>query len=89
MRCMVLVLMAAGLIGCSEAERSATTPPPNATYVSAAGTEADAPSAAARYCSYYHSEPATAVDHADAFPRYECTGRARGGESFFVERMGL
>ena len=89
MRCMVLMLMAAGLIGCSEAERSATTPAPNVTYVSAAGTEADAASAAAHYCSYYHSEPATATDHADAYPRYECKGRARGGESFFVEQMGL
>ncbi len=78
------------LVGCSEAERSATTPAPKAAYVASSSmSEADARAAAARFCRYYHSEPAVPTDHADTLLRFECAGRARAGESFFVERMGL
>ncbi len=44
---------------------------------------------AEKFCHDYHSAPATLVDHAGTISRFECTGRARGGDSFFVERMGL
>jgi hypothetical protein len=84
-----MVLAAAALAGCSHAERSATTPPPNAPYVASASSEADAAARAAQYCRYYHSEPAAPAGQAGPYARFECKGRARGGESFFVERMGL
>jgi len=78
------------LAGCSEAERSATTPAPKAVYVASSSmSEADAKAAATRFCRYYHSEPAVPADHADTLLRFECAGHGRAGESFFVERMGL
>jgi len=90
MRYLTLMLVALLLTGCSEAERSATTPAPNAAYVaSPAMTEADAKAAAASACQYYHSEPATPAGQADTLARFECTGRARGGDSFLAEDMGL
>ena len=89
MRNLTFMLVALLLTGCSEAERSATTPAPKAAYVAATNiTEADAKAAAAHFCEYYHSEPAAPADHADAL-RFECIGRARGGSSLLVERMGL
>ena len=84
-----MVLVAAVMSCCSHAEKSATTPRPNAPYVASANSEADATAEATRYCRYFHSEPAVAAGHAGPFARFECKGRARGGESFFVERMGL
>jgi hypothetical protein len=84
-----MVLLAAALAGCSHAEESATTPPPNASYVAATNSEADAMAEATRNCRYFHSEPAVSAGHAGPYARFECKGRARGGESFFVERMGL
>jgi hypothetical protein len=74
--------------GCSEAERSATTPAPNLTYVAAAGG-AEGQAQADRVCEYYHSQPAAPAEPNGPLARFECKGRARGGESFFVERMGL
>lgn len=83
----VMLLLSAG---CSEAERSATTPAPKAAYVAPSSmTEAEARAAATRFCRYFHSEPAVPADHADTLLRFECAGRARASESFFVERMGL
>ena len=84
-----IALVAAALAGCSHAEESATTPPPNASYVAGTNSEADATAEAMRYCRYYHSEPAVAAGNSGPYARFECKGRARGGESFFVERMGL
>jgi len=78
------------LAGCSEAERSATTPAPKADYVAASNMgEADAKAAATRFCRNYHAEPAVPADHADTLLRFECAGRGRAGESFFAERLGL
>ncbi len=78
------------LAGCSEAERSATTPAPKADYVAWSNmSEAEAKAAATRFCQYYHSEPAVPADHADTLARFECDGRGRAGQSFFVEYMGL
>jgi hypothetical protein len=84
-----MALMAAALAGCSHAERSATTPSPKAPYVASTNSEADATGEAARYCRYFHSEPAVPAGQAGPYSRFECKGRARGGKSFFVERMGL
>jgi len=82
--------MAAMLAGCSHAELSATTPAPNAVYVAPSSTtEAEAKEAAARVCDYYHSEPVAPAGDADMLRRFECAGRARGGNSFFVELTGL
>ena len=85
-----LMMMLLLLAGCSEAERSATTPAPKVAYVAPSNmSEAEAKAAATRFCRYYHSEPAVPADHADTLLRFECAGRGRAGESFFVERMGL
>jgi len=90
MRYSSFMLVALLLTGCSEAERSATTPAPVASYVAAPNmTEADAKAAAARFCEYYHSPPANPAAQTDTLARYECTGRARGGDSFLAEDMGL
>ena len=89
MRSLLFIPVTMALVACSHAERSATTPPPNAAYVAASNLQGDPTAEAARYCRYYHSEPAVAAGSAGALARFECTGRARGGESFFVERMGL
>src|SRR5262249_36900240 len=76
--------------GCSHAEMSATTPPPNAIYVAPSSlTEADAKAVAIGVCGYYHSEPTVPAGNADTLLRFECTGRARGGRSLFVERIGF
>jgi hypothetical protein len=80
--------IALAVAGCSHADESATSPRPQAAYVVPTGA-ADIDAQAQRFCSSYHSQPAALVDHSGGFSRYECTGRARGGESFFVERMGL
>jgi hypothetical protein len=78
------------LAGCSHAEISATTPVPNAAYVAPPSlTETETQAAATRLCASYHSEPAVPVDHADTLARFECTGRARGGDSFIVEFAGI
>ena len=87
----ILILLgpiALAVAGCSHADESATSPPPRPAYVVPTGT-ADAEVQAQGFCSTYHSQPAALVDHSGDFSRFECTGRARGGESFFVERMGL
>ena len=84
-----LIVIALALAGCSEAEMSAATPAPKANYVASTNIEADAMAEATRFCRYYQSEPALLVDHAGTISRFECQGRARGGESFFVERMGI
>jgi len=89
MRYLFIIPIAVWLAGCSHAERSATTAAPNAAYVAASNIEADAMTEATRYCRYYHSEPASLAGRADTLLRFECIGRARGGDSFFVERMGL
>jgi len=90
MRYSSFMLVALLLTGCSEAERSATTPAPNAAYVASPDmTETNAKAAAASACQYYHSEPATPAGQADTLARFECTGRARGGDSFLAEDMGL
>jgi len=84
-----LMPMAVMLAGCS-AEMSATTPAPNASYVAPRNvTEAEAGATATQVCGYYHSEPAVRAGNADTLLRFECTGRARGVDTFFVERMGL
>jgi hypothetical protein len=85
-----LIPVALFLAGCSHAEMSATTPAPNAAYVAPPSlTEAEAKEAATRLCAYYHSEPAVPADYADTLARFECTGRARGGDSFIVELTGI
>ena len=89
MRCLLFMPVAVWVAACSHAERSATTPAPNANHVVASNIEADAMNAATRYCRYYHSEPAILAERAGTLSHFECSGRARGGESFFVERMGL
>jgi hypothetical protein len=81
-----LIVVALMLGGCSEAERSATTPAPNANFVAFSNTsEGDATAEATRVCRHYHSEPAALVDHAGANLRFECKGRARGDEPMFFE----
>jgi hypothetical protein len=72
-----VVVVALMLAGCSHAEMSATTPAPRANYIAATNIETEA------------SEPAVLVDRAGTISHFECAGRARGGRSFFVERMGL
>ena len=90
MRYAMFVFAAFLLTACSEAERSATTPAPKAAYVAPHElTDAEAAAQATRVCNYYHSEPAVSAGQADALARFECDGRARGGSSFFVERMGI
>ena len=84
-----LALMTLALAACSHADESATTPKPRAGLVTATASESDATAEADKFCHDYHSAPAALVDHAGTVTRFECTGRARGGESFFVERMGL
>jgi hypothetical protein len=85
-----LIPVALFLAGCSHAEMSATIPAPNAAYVAPPNvTEAEAKAAATRLCNYYHSEPAVPADQADTLARFECTGRARGGDSFIVELTGI
>jgi hypothetical protein len=81
-----LIMVALMLGGCSEAERSATTPAPTANYVASSNTsEADAMDQATRFCRYFHSEPAALVDRTGANPRFACAGRARGDEPMFFE----
>ena len=90
MRYAMFVFAAFLLTACSEAERSATSPAPKAAYVAPHElTDAEAAAAATRVCNYYHSEPAVPAGQADSLARFECDGRARGGSSFFVERMGI
>jgi hypothetical protein len=84
-----LALLTLALAACSHADESATTPRPRANYVASTNIEGDAMAAAETFCRDYHSTPAALVDHAGTISRFECTGRTRGGESFFVERMGL
>ena len=84
-----LALMTLALGACSNADESATTPRPRASLVTATASESDATAEAEKFCRDYHSAPAALVDHAGTVTRFECTGRTRGGESFFVERMGL
>jgi len=84
-----LALMTLALAACSHADDSATTPRPQASYVASTNIESDAQAAAEKFCRDYHSAPAALVDHAGTASRFECTGRTRGGDSFFVERMGL
>jgi hypothetical protein len=86
---LVLASIAVSVTACSHAEKSATTPAPQASYVASTNIESDASEQAARFCEFYHSKPAQLVDHAGTISRFECTGPARGGDSFFVERMGL
>jgi hypothetical protein len=85
----LLVSIAVAVTACSHAETSATSPVSRAGYVASTNIESDASEQAARFCAFYHSKPAQLVDHAGTISRFECTGRARGGDSFFVERMGL
>lgn len=85
----ILIPMVVTVAACSHAERSATTPAPQASYVASTNNESEASEQAARFCEFYHSKPAQLADHAGTISRFECTGRARGGDSFFVERMGL
>jgi hypothetical protein len=84
-----VVVVALMLAGCSHAEMSATTPAPRANYIAATNIETEASEQATQFCRYYHSEPAVLVDRAGTISHFECAGRARGGRSFFVERMGL
>ncbi len=77
------------LAACSHADESAKTPASRASHVTSTNIEGDAMAEAEKFCHDYHSAPATLVDHAGTISRFECTGRARGGDSFFVERMGL
>lgn len=84
-----LALVTLALAACSHADDSATTPKPRATLVTATASESDAMAEADKFCHDYHSAPAALVDHSGTVTRYECTARARGGDSFFVERMGL
>jgi len=86
---LALASIAASVAACSHAERSATTPAPQAGYVASTNIESEASEQAAQFCEYYHSKPAQLADRAGTISRFECTGRARGGDSFFVERMGL
>lgn len=74
MRMMMPVALVA-LAACSHAERSATMPSPNATYIVASNIEEDAMADAAGFCTYYHSEPAVLVDRAGTISRFECTHR--------------
>jgi hypothetical protein len=60
-----------------------------ASYVASTNVQSEASEQAARFCEFYHSKPAQLADRAGTISRFECTGRARGGDSFFVERMGL
>jgi hypothetical protein len=84
-----LASTAVAVTACSHAERSATTPAPQAGYVASTNIESEASEQAERFCEFYHSKPAQLVDHNGTISRFECTGRARGGDSFFVERMGI
>jgi hypothetical protein len=84
-----LALITLALAACSHADESSTTPRPRAAYVTSTDIESDATAAAEKFCRDYHSAPAALVDHAGTISRFECTARARGGDSFFVERMGL
>jgi hypothetical protein len=86
---LVLASTALAVTACSHAERSATTPAPQASYVASTNIESEASEQAAQFCEFYHSKPAQLADRAGTISRFECTGRARGGDSFFVERMGL
>lgn len=85
----ILGPMIVTVAACSHAERSATTPAPQANYVASVDNESEASEQAAKFCELYHSKPAQLADRAGTIARFECTGRARGGDSFFVERMGL
>jgi len=84
-----LALVTLALAACSHADESATTPATRASHVTSTNIEGDAMAEADKFCHDYHSAPAALVDHAGTISRFECTGRARGGDSFFVERMGL
>jgi hypothetical protein len=84
-----LALTALALAACSHADESATTPAPRASHVTSGAGEGDAMAQAETFCRDYHSAPAALVDHAGTVSRFECTSRARGGDSFFVEKMGL
>jgi len=84
-----LALVTLALAACSHADESATTPRPRAIHVTSTNIEGDAMAEAEKFCRDYHSAPAALADHAGTISRFECTGRARGGDSFFVERMGL
>jgi len=63
------------LAGCSHAERSATMPSPNATYIVASNIEEEAMADATKFCTYYHSTPAVLADRAGTISRFECTHR--------------
>jgi hypothetical protein len=84
-----LALMTLALAACSHADESATTPLPRAAHITLTDSESAAMAEADKFCHDYHSAPAALVDHAGTLSRFECAGRARGGDSFFVERMGL
>jgi hypothetical protein len=86
---LALASIAASVAACSHADRSATTPASRASYVASTNIESEASEQAAQFCEVYHSKPAQIVDRAGTISRFECTGRARGGDSFFAERMGL
>jgi len=84
----LLASIALGVAACSHADESATSPAPRAAYV-VPSSVTDADAQAQQFCTSYHSQPAAVADHSGDLSRFECTGRALGGESFFVERMGL
>ena len=84
-----LVGVALILAGCSHAENSATTPRPAVIYVADTNAGTDESEQAKRFCRYYNAEPAVPADGSGAMPRFECTGPARAGRSFFAESVGL
>jgi hypothetical protein len=84
-----LTLVALALAACSHADESATTPKPPAVHVTSTDSASDAQAEAEKFCHDYHSAPAALAEHSGTISRFECTGRARGGDSFFVEQMGL
>jgi hypothetical protein len=84
-----LALVTLALAACSHADDSATLPRARADHVTSNASEGDAMAEAEKFCRDYHSAPAALVDHAGTVSRFECTGRTRGGDSFFVEQMGL
>jgi hypothetical protein len=88
---MMRYLVGAALIlaGCSHAENSATTPRPAVIYVADTTAETEASEQAVRFCRYYNAEPAVPADGSGAMPRFECTGPARAGRSFFMESLGF
>jgi hypothetical protein len=70
-----LPVVLVALAGCSHAERSATMPSPNATFIVASNIEEQAMADATDFCTYYHSTPAVLVDRAGTISRFECTHR--------------